>query len=77
MLSERGRWEDAALEYNKALAIEPRQAGLHTLLGEAYLHAGKLEDAETEFRHELQLDSRYERAWLGLANLQLAKGQAI
>ena len=77
MLSERDRWEDAALEYNKALAIEPRQAGLHTLLGEAYLHAGKLEDAETEFRHELQLDSRYERAWLGLANLQLAKGQAL
>ena len=77
MLSERDRWEDAALEYNKALAIDPRQAGLHTLLGEAYLHAGKLEDAETEFRHELQLDSRYERAWLGLVNLQLAKGQAL
>ena len=77
MLSERDRWEDAALEYNKALAIDPRQAGLHTLLGEAYLHTGKLEDAETEFRHELQLDSRYERAWLGLVNLQLAKGQAL
>src|SRR6202042_2580450 len=57
--------------------IEPRQAGLHTLLGEAYLHTGKLDDAETEFRHELALDGRYERAWLGLANLQLAKGQAI
>ena len=77
MLLERDRWEDAAQEYNKALAIEPRQAGLHTLLGDAYLHTGKLEDAETEFRHELQLDSRYERAWLGLANLQLAKGQAL
>ena len=77
MLSERDRWEDAALEYNKALAIDPRQAGLHTLLGEAYLHTGKLEDAEKEFRHELQLDSRYERAWLGLVNLQLAKGQAL
>ena len=77
MLSERDRWEDAAQEYKKALAIEPRQTGLHTLLGEAYLHTGKLEDAETEFRRELQLDSRYERAWLGLANLQLAKGQAL
>ena len=77
MLAERDRWEDAALEYNKALAIEPRQAGLHTSLGETYLHTGKLGDAETEFRHELQLDSRYERAWLGLANLQLAKGQAL
>ena len=58
-------------------ALDPRQSGLHTLLGEADLHAGKLDDAEAEFRQELQLDSRYERAWLGLANLQLAKGQAL
>ncbi len=77
VLAERNRWEDAALEYNKALAIDARQAGLQTVLGEAWLHAGKLQDAETEFRHELQLDSRYERAWLGLANLQLAQGQAL
>jgi tetratricopeptide (TPR) repeat protein len=77
MLFERDRWQDAAREYIKARAIEPRQAGLHTSLGEAYLHMGNLEDAETEFRRELQLDSRYEQAWLGLANLQLAKGQAL
>jgi tetratricopeptide (TPR) repeat protein len=77
VLSERDRWEDAALEYKKALAIQPRQAGLHTLLGEAYLHTGKLDDAETEFRRELALVARYERAWLGLANLQLAKGQPL
>lgn len=75
LLFERDRWEHAAQEYNKALAIEPRQSGLHTLLGEAYMHIGKAEDAEAEFRHELELDSRYERAWLGLANVQLAKGQ--
>jgi tetratricopeptide (TPR) repeat protein len=77
MLLERGRWEDASVEYKKALAIDPRQPGLHSLLGEALLHAGKLEDAETEFRGELQLDSRDERAWLGLASLQLAKGQPL
>jgi tetratricopeptide (TPR) repeat protein len=77
MLLERDRWEDAAREYNKALAIEVGQSGLHTLLGEAYEQIVKPEDAEAEFRHELQLDSRYERAWLGLANIQLAKGQAL
>jgi tetratricopeptide (TPR) repeat protein len=76
-LLERDRWEDAAHEYQKALVIDPRQSGLHTLLGESYLHSGKLDDAETEFRHELQLDSRYDRAWLGLANVQLAKGEAL
>jgi tetratricopeptide (TPR) repeat protein len=75
ILFQRTRWEDATQEYRKALGIEPRQSGLHTLLGEAYLHAGKLEEAETEFQLDLQLDSRNELAWLGLANLQLAKGQ--
>lgn len=77
MLLERNRWEDAALEYKKAQAIDPKQSGLHTSLGEAYLHTGKLEDAETEFRSELQLDSRYAPALLGLASVQLAKGQAL
>ena len=76
ILFERNRWEDAAQEYRKALGVEPRQSGLNTLLGEADLHAGKLEESETEFRLDLQLDSRNELAWLGLANLQLAKGQA-
>jgi len=77
MLLERARWEDAAHEYKKAIAIEPQQPGLHTLLGEALLHAGTLEDAETEFRRELQIDPRHDRALLGLANVQLAKGQAL
>ena len=76
-LLERNRWEDAAREYKKALAIEPAQSGLHTLLGESYLHNGNLEDSEAEFRQELQLDPRYEPAWLGLADIQLAKGQAV
>ena len=76
ILFQRNRWEDAAQEYRKALASEPGQSGLHTLLGEAYLHAGKLEESETEFRQDLQLDSKNELAWLGLANLQLAKSRA-
>jgi tetratricopeptide (TPR) repeat protein len=76
LLLQRSRWEDAVQEYRKALSADPRQSGLHTSLGQAYLHAGKLEEAGTEFRLELQLDSQNELAWLGLANLQLAKGQA-
>ena len=42
MLYERARWDDAGREYEKALAIEPRQSGLHTLLGEVHLHTGKV-----------------------------------
>lgn len=75
LLFERTRWEDAAQEYRKALAIEPQQEGLHRLLGDCALHAGKLDEAEKEFGLELQLDSRSEWALLGLANVQVAKGQ--
>jgi tetratricopeptide (TPR) repeat protein len=77
LLFQRGRWDDAAQEYLKALMMDQKQSGLHSLLGDAYLHAGKLVEAEAEFHRELQLDSRNELAWLGLANLQLVKGQAL
>jgi tetratricopeptide (TPR) repeat protein len=77
LLLQRDRWDDAAQEYLKALAIDPKQSGLHTSLGEAYLHSGKLTEADSEFHRELQFDSRNELAWLGLANLQLVKGQAV
>jgi tetratricopeptide (TPR) repeat protein len=76
LLFQRDRWDDASREYLKALGIAPRRSGLHTSLGQTYLHAGKLQEAETEFRQELQLDSQNELAWLGLANMQVAKGQS-
>jgi tetratricopeptide (TPR) repeat protein len=75
LLFQRGRWDDALKEYQKALAIEPAQLGLHTSLGQTYLHAQKISDAEKEFRAELLSDSRNEPAWLGLANTQLAENQ--
>src|SRR5208282_5858767 len=38
--------------------------------------AGKPDQAEAEFHQEIQRDARSEPAWLGLAELQLVKGQA-
>ncbi len=76
LLFQRDRWEDAVKEYQKALSADPRQSGLHTSLGQTYLHAGELDEAEKEFHLELQLDSSNELAWIALANLQLTKGQA-
>ena len=75
LLFQRNRWEDALKEYQKALSADPRQSGLHTSLGQTYLHAGEPEEAEKDFRLELQLDSSNELAWIGLANLQLVKHQ--
>lgn len=71
----RGRWDDAEREYQKALAIEPQQEGLHTALGHAYLQAGEFGKAEQEFRHEIELDETNPLAWLGLAETQLAQNE--
>ena len=76
LLFQRNRWEDAVTEYGKALNGDPRQPGLHTSLGQTWLHAQKPEKTETEFRLELQLDRRSELAWMGLASLWLARKQA-
>ena len=75
LLYQRSRWEDAVKEYQKALGVDSRQPGLHTSIGQSYLKAGKLDESEKEFRLELQLGAQSEPAWLGLANLQLAKEQ--
>jgi tetratricopeptide (TPR) repeat protein len=58
LLLERDHWEAAIKEYRNALSVEPKQFGLHTSLGQAYLHGHKLEEAETEFRLERQLESQ-------------------
>jgi tetratricopeptide (TPR) repeat protein len=76
LLFQRSRWDDALKEYEKALSLDPQQPGLHTSLGQTYLHAQKLEETEREFRLEIQLDSANEPAWLGLASVQLARNQA-
>ena len=76
LLLQRDRWDDAAQEYRKGLVSDPQQPGLHTSLGLVYVHSGKFEESETEFRKELQLDAKSEPAWLGLANLQLVQSEA-
>ena len=75
LLFQRSRWEDAVKEYQKALNADHKQPGLLTSIGQSYLKAGKLEEAEKEFRLELQSDPQHEQALLSLANLQLAKEQ--
>jgi tetratricopeptide (TPR) repeat protein len=75
LLFQRERWQDAVNEYQKALAADPQQPGLHTAIGYAYLHAQKFEESETEFHRELESDPKSEIARLGLANVQLARSQ--
>src|SRR5262249_49243211 len=74
LLFQRSRWDESAQEYQKALAIEPKQPGLHVSLGHALLHGGKLEKSESEFSLELQLGLAREQALLGQAELALKQG---
>ncbi|HEX4772109.1 MAG TPA: tetratricopeptide repeat protein [Bryobacteraceae bacterium] len=75
LLFQRERWEEAVKEYQKALASDAQQPGLHTAIGYAYLHAQKFDQSEAEFRRELEVNPKSELAWFGLANLQLARSQ--
>ena len=73
-LFDRGLWNDATVEYRKALGRDPKQPGLHLHLGNAYLHQKQLGEAEAEFLKELELYPHDEQALLGLAGVQLARG---
>ena len=75
LLYQRSRWDESSREYGKALSADPQQPGLHSCLGQSYLHAGKLKEAETEFHRELALDSQNELAWLALAELALKRSE--
>jgi tetratricopeptide (TPR) repeat protein len=77
LLAERGDWNDAAQDYRKALATDARQPGLHVSLGRAYLGAEKFKEAEAEFRRELELDPKDEQTLLGMAEMELARGNAV
>ncbi|PYU92985.1 MAG: hypothetical protein DMG08_11300 [Acidobacteria bacterium] len=75
LYSQTQRWGLAAQEYQEALTIDPAQPGLHGNLGSVYVHQGKLAEASAEFRSELQPDPNNEQALLGLAEVNLAKGE--
>ena len=77
LLFQRDRWESSAREYQKALAIDAKQSGLHTALGQAHLRGGKFGEAEVEFHRDLEFDPQNELAWLGLAEKQLATNQPM
>ena len=75
-LRERQSWVDAAARYRRALALDVKVPGLHAALGDMLLRQGRLENAEAEYRAELQRDANSEEALLGLAAADLGHGAA-
>jgi len=76
VLAEEQRWVDAAAQYRRALALEAAIPGLHVALGNMLLRQGNRQDAELEYRAELQRDANSEEALIGLAAADLGNGAA-
>jgi tetratricopeptide (TPR) repeat protein len=59
-----GQWNEAIRLYERALAINPRSADVHTDMGTAYRNMGRSDRALAEYRRALelepgQMDARY------------------
>lgn len=64
----------AVSEAETAVASMPREGTYRTLLGQAYLEAGRFTSAETSFSDALSLDPAQPRAALSLTLAQIAQG---
>jgi tetratricopeptide (TPR) repeat protein len=72
--SSSSEWSLAVIRFQNALAISPTQPGLHVGLGEAFLRAGRLDQATREFEEELRVDPNSLRAILRRGEGKLIKG---
>jgi len=63
-----GNYQDAALEFQRAVESEPTNDGAFHGLADAYEHLGKLQDAEKTYRSAIELRPHYWASynWLGV-----------
>jgi tetratricopeptide (TPR) repeat protein len=61
-LSHRGRFQDAADKFVQALALNPKLAEAHYLLGLVRQHDGRIDSALASFRSALKINPRYAEA---------------
>jgi tetratricopeptide (TPR) repeat protein len=60
----------ALAEYQKALALTPRDAGLHNRMGICYQHMDREKAARQEYEQALALNPRYAEVWNNLGTLE-------
>jgi tetratricopeptide (TPR) repeat protein len=69
--------DEAVLEYLEAIKLVPMQPGLHEELGSEYRILGKIPEAETAFRKELEIDPANVLAQYKLGVILVEKGEAV
>ena len=74
VLASRGDWTGASGEWLRVLALRPNDVDARNNLGVSYVHAGKDDRAELEFRKALQVSAESPGAHFGLAVLDLERG---
>jgi tetratricopeptide (TPR) repeat protein len=67
-------WEKAAKHYQRAIEKDARWAGAHFGLGEIAWRQGRLEEAQAEYRKELQVDAESVPARARLAECDMLAG---
>src|SRR5262249_48723078 len=79
-LYEAGKFDDAAEQYNQALADTPDSAGLHLSLGDARYKASKYDDAQAAFQKVPATPddpARTARLAYNLGNTKFRQGEAV
>ena len=69
------QWGKAVAAAEQAVALAPDDAGYRTILGSAYLRAGRFASAETAYKDVLMLQPENARVALNLALAQIANGR--
>lgn len=69
VLTDKGRNEEAIIEYQKALSVQPDNAVAHNSMGVAFKNLGNIDKAIEEYKRAVAIDKSYYKAYnnLGVA----------
>lgn len=72
---QEGRWKDAEIEFQKALAIETEDASVRTNLGSSLVKLGRREDARVQFEQAIRINPDAALTWFNLGVIDAASGE--
>src|SRR5439155_26342355 len=73
-LLEGGHIEEAMVEYQRAIALDPKLAEAHYNLGNAQVQLGRLRDGETSFRRAVSSKPKFAEAHCNLGHVLVRLG---
>ncbi|MGP1346640.1 MAG: tetratricopeptide repeat protein [Phycisphaerales bacterium] len=75
VLADLGRTDEALLEAERAIALDPASPDAHAICASIAMDQSRHTDAIAGFREAIRLDPQFAGAWTGLGNAMLAAGQ--